>query len=366
MRSARVENLMSTAIYESRPLSRRKRFLFSLIVCSFFIMAFLCLAEVILRKKGFGPWIMPQPYLSIEPAGPYYTPDAKRGYLLRPGELKITLPGPYSFKVTHLSNGLRITHPLNTYSGKPKKEIWIFGCSFTHGWSLDDDQTYPWLLQEKLPDYEVVNFGVEAYSTVQSLLQFRQALEKGQKPALVILAYSSGHDDRNTLTRSWMKIRMPGHRGYVPGSISLPYMRWSPDKQPELLYKPLDYHGVPLLHYSAFANFLDDTYNESLEKTYHSHDVSRVLIEDFASLCKANGIQFVVAGIMPDSATTEMLGYLNRKGIMTVDISVDLGIKENTNLPYDSHPSAIANQQYARKLDLFLCSKSLAGRRCIG
>ncbi|HVS80572.1 MAG TPA: hypothetical protein VHE60_02430 [Pyrinomonadaceae bacterium] len=266
--------------------------------------------------------------------------------------------------MTHLSYGLRITHPLSTYPGKPKKEIWIFGCSLTHGWSLNDEQTYPWLVQEKLPGYEVVNFGVEAYSTVQSLLQLRQALEKGQKPALVILAYGSMHDARNTLSRTWMKIRIPAYSGYVPGSISLPYMRWSPDKQPELLYKPLDYHGVPLLHYSAFANFLDDTYNDSLEKTYHSHEVSRVLIEDFANLCKANGIEFVVAGILSDPATTDMLKYFSAKGIMTVDISVDLGIKENTTLPYDGHPSAIANKEYARKLESFLCGKVINEPLC--
>lgn len=355
---------MSTAIYESRPLSRRKKFLFSLIICSFFITAFLSLAEVILRKEGFKPWIIPQPYVSLEPAGKYFLPDPKLGYLPRPGESKITLPGPYSFTTTHLSNGLRITHPLNTYAAKPKKEIWIFGCSFTHGWSLNDQQTYPWLLQEKLPGYEVVNFGVEGYSTVQSLLQFQQTLEKGQRPALVILAYASMHDWRNTLTRAWMKIRAPA-RGYVPGSISLPYMRWSRDKQPELLYMPLDYHGVPLLRYSALANLLDDTYNDSLENTYHSLEISRVLIEDFASLCNANGTEFVVAGIMPDAVTTEMLEYLSRKGIMTVDISVDLGTWENTNLPYDSHPGARANQQYEQKLKSFLCSKLAKEPACV-
>jgi len=352
---------MTAAVHESRPLFRGKKFLFYLIVYSFFIIAFLFLAEVILRKKGFNPWIMLQPYDRIEPAGNYYMLDAPRGYLLRPGDLTITLAGPYSFKVTHLRNGLRITHPLNTYSAKPEKEVWIFGCSFTHGWSLNDDQTYPWLLQERLPSYEVVNFGVEGYSTLQSLIQFQEGLKNGQRPALVILAYASMHDMRNTLTRTWMKLRTPGP-GYIPDSINLPYMKWSPDKPPEILYKPLNYHGVPLLRYSVFANFLDSRYNDLVERTYHSHDVSRVVIEDFASLCNANGTEFVLAGIYSDPATAEMLEYFSRKGIMTVDISVDLSIKENTNLPYDAHPSAIANQQYARKLDLFLSNKSLVRR----
>lgn len=351
---------MSTTINGPQPLSRKKRFLFALIVCSFFIVAFLFLAETILRKKGFGPWIIQKPYASLEPAGSYLVKDPALGYVGRPGELRVTLPGPYSFRVTHLSNGLRVTHPLNTYSGEPKKEVWIFGCSLTHGWSLNDEQTYPWLLQEKLPGYEVVNFGFEGYSTLQSLIQFRQALEKRQRPALVILAYGSLQDQRNTLTRTWMKLRMTGSVGYTPGSIRLPYMRWSGDKKRELRYLPLDYHGVPMLRYSALANFLDETYNGYLEKTYHSHEVSRALIEDFVNICNTNGIPFVVAGIYSDFTTAEILEYFNRKKVMTVDISVDLNVRENTNLPYDGHPSAIANQQYARKLDLFLCNKLAA------
>jgi hypothetical protein len=266
--------------------------------------------------------------------------------------------------MTHLSNGSRITHPLNTYSANSKQEIWIFGCSFTHGWSLNDEQTYPWLLQEQLPSYEIVNFGVDAYSTVQSLLQFQQGLEKGQKPVLVILAYSSIHDWRNTLERAWMKRRTPGNADYIPGSISLPYMRFSADQKRELKYMPLDYHGLALMHYSALANFLDEKYNDSLVETYHSHEISRALIEDFVSLCKSNEVEFVLAGIYPTPATTEMLEYFNSKGVKTVDISVDLRIRENTNLPYDGHPGATANQQYAQKLESFLCSKLRIGPAC--
>jgi len=37
-------------------------------------------------------------------------------------------------------------------------------------------KTFPWLLQERFPQYEVVNFGLNGYSTVQSLIQLREAL----------------------------------------------------------------------------------------------------------------------------------------------------------------------------------------------
>ena len=148
-----------------------------------------------------------------------------------------------------------------------------------------------------------------------------------------------------------------------PGSISLPYVKWAPGK-PEILYKPLDYRGVPLLHYSAFANYLDDTYNRSVEASYHSHEVSKTLIEEIASVSGSHRVNFVVAGLLNDPATVEMLDHLNRKGITTVDISVDLRIRENNNLPYDEHPSAIANQQYAQKLNTFLCGKIITDPSC--
>ena len=49
-----------------------------------------------------------------------------------------------------------------------------------------------------------------------------------------------------------------------------------------------------------------------------------------------------------------MLEYARSEGIMVTDISVDLRIKENTNLPHDCHPSAFAHEQYAEKLEAFL------------
>lgn len=346
---------MATIIQKPEPLSRRKRVLFSLFIFSFVIVACISLSEIGLRMKGFHPWTVRRlDFIKIEPPGGLHTRHPTLGYMTKPGEFKITLPGPYSFKTTFLANGLRITHPLNTYSEKRRNEIWIFGCSFTQGWTLNDEETYPWLLREELPDYEVVNCGVDGFSTAQSLIQLREALAKGARPALVILSYGSFHDQRNTLTRAWIKQRLTAGAGQAYGSVSLPYARLSKENRPEILYQPLEYHLVPLLRYSTLANLIDDTYNRNLGKTDHSLDVTQALIGELSSLCKANGIEFILAGILSDPATQAMLEHFNKEGVETVDISVDLSRKENTNLPHDGHPSAIANKEYARKLKVFL------------
>jgi len=209
-----------------------------------------------------------------------------------------------------------------------------------------------------------VNFGVSGYGTLQSLIQFREAIKNGARPAAVVLSYASFHDRRNTLARSWMKTRVTNGPSLYLNDVQLPYMKWSENQKPELLYQPIEYHEVPLARYSALANTLDETYNRIVDRTYHSHEVSKAIIEDFAELCKANQIEFMVAGITSDAATAEMLEYCKNRGMTTVDISVDLNIKENTNLPFDNHPSALADQQYAQKLRPVLCAKLIDEPSC--
>ena len=76
-------------------------------------------------------------------------------------------------------------------------EIWILGCSFTHGYGVNDMETYPAQLQELMPGYRVRNFGMDGYGTFQNWMTLRHELAKGQKPALVVLAYGAFHDQRN-------------------------------------------------------------------------------------------------------------------------------------------------------------------------
>ena len=342
---------MNPAGANRNPLSLRKRILFSVFTGLVVIVVIGLLAEAFTRMKGFTPLISTPLILSIEPPGSYFTAHANRGWAHLPGEFKLTVAGPYSFKVTHASNSLRITHPLDAKTSGNKKEIWIFGCSLTHGWRLNDAETYPWLLQQDLPDYEVVNFGVDGYGSVQSLIQLQESLKAGKKPAIVVFAYAWFHDPRNVLTRSWKKALFINNR---LGAVNYPYGRMSADNKLVLCNDPLAYAGFPLLRYSALANLLDEQYDASLEGSYRQHEVSRAVVDEFWNLCKSNGIEFVLAGIYPDPLATEMLQSFNAKGAMTVDISVDMTLPENANMPYDAHPSAVANKQFAQKLKAFL------------
>lgn len=323
------------------------------------LLVFLGAAEAIVRARGYKPWQAENASVSsiqIEPGGKFFQTHPLLGYSHIPGRFAVSVARPPSgsdaatdnqrlrFSVTHLPNGLRVTHPLETYGTRPAPDgdIWIFGCSFTHGWTVNDDQTYPWLLQQQFPTFEVVNFGVSGYGTVHSLIQFREAL-KTQTPKVAVLAYADFHDERNTFARSRRKAVAPWNR---LGPLVQPYARLDQAGALQFFLADVEYPEFPLMRHLALSHFIESTYDELELRRLQSHAVSEALIGEMAALAKQHGIKFVVAkisGSSPLALPGSVSGPL-------VDISVDGTRPENTNLPYDSHPSALAHRHYAQTL----------------
>jgi hypothetical protein len=322
--------------------------LYLFIVLSFFIL----LSEVIFRFKGIKPWQKDDLGIQVTPGGSFFAKHPTLGYTHLSGNFTITLKDGYSFRVTHLLNTLRVTHPLQTYAKNNKnREVWIFGCSFTHGWSLNDQETYPWLLQKKFPQYEVVNFGVSGYGTIHSLIQFQKALSSGKIPEIVILTYASFHDERYIFSRNRRKYIVPWTK---LGPLYQPYARLSQNGKLNYYFDVVGYREFPLMRYSALIHFIEIMYNKYEDLLYQSHQVTKALTLEFARIAHKNNIILVVAGITLDSQTSYLLSFIKENGMMAVDISVDLNNKENTNFPHDNHPSASANKKYADKLEKYL------------
>ena len=328
------------------------------IVLAYFLFLILLLAlfaasaEIILRKMGERPFVVRYPEIVTEPEGRYIIEHDSLGYTNRPGEYKITLPTSYSFTVTHLENNLRATQPVSEYgNGNEKDEIWIFGCSFTYGWSLSDEETFPWLLQQKFPQYEIRNFGVIGFGSVHALIQLQEALKIQKKPKIAVLVYASFHNERNTILRSRKKQLVPYNKG---GTIIQPYARFDGDGKLKYEMTRVDYREFPFMRHSALIHYIEKKYNLYEDLFYHSREVTMAIIDEFAALAEENGVTLIMAGITRDDATAEMLEFANGKGVRTVDISVDPEVKEYTNKPHDPHPSAVANINYSERLEPFL------------
>ena len=310
------------------------------------------------RLLGETPWRPPPLDVRIEPGGSLFERDARLGYRHRAGRYRVT-QGFLRFDLSHDANGLRASHPERP--GDPRRpELWIFGDSLTHGWSVNDAETYPWLVQQRFPDLEVVNFGVSGYGTLHGWLQFEDALAARPTPALVVVAYASFHDDRNTFARERRKILVPWNR---LGPLDQPRARFDAAGELRIEMAEVRYRELPLMRHLAVSHLVERAWNRIEQRRLRGADVTFAILERFAEGSRRAGIAFVVAGITRDEATRAMLERCRAAGWRAVDVSVDLEQPGMRNLPWDPHPSARAQRIYANRLGGYLAREGLSAPR---
>jgi hypothetical protein len=306
--------------------------------------------EITARIIGFRPWNETHQTISITPAGSFYAPDSLLGYRGKPGQFELRLQDSLTFTVTHDAEGWR--QAAAPHDSLP--EIWIFGCSFTHGFGVNDAETYAAKLQAGMPDHHIRNFGMDAYGTLQNWLTLRQLIQRGERPAIVILAYGAFHDQRNTANRYWRKAL---HGQQIAEGLRYPYIRLDEDDSLQTYYQRLEYHPLPLQRHLALLSLIEENWNQSEDKGLRSQYVTEILIQRMANASHRAGAQFVLAGIYRHPETEKILRTFHLEGIHTVDISQNLDDPQLRILPSNGHPNATAHQNMATLLEKYLKDK---------
>jgi hypothetical protein len=97
------------------------------------------------------------------------------------------------------------------------------GDSYTFGQCAEDDETFPAVLEARLPDTEVLNFGVMGYGQDQALLRMRRDGLR-YRPDVVVFGFHSSDMPRNLLRfRDYGKPRFRlGEDGLVLENVPVP------------------------------------------------------------------------------------------------------------------------------------------------
>jgi hypothetical protein len=173
----------------------RLRWLFRVLAVIVSSTIALAAAELAARARGHRPRLPAT--RGLEP--PSHVADPTLGWRPAPGRYQFGpyAPGAAPVTVTIRADGARETGIAGA-EGRP--ELLLIGCSFTMGWAVSDNETFAARVQSQRPDLEVVNHGVGAYGTLQSLMVLEKLLlEEGRRPAWVLYGYFTHHDVRYLL-----------------------------------------------------------------------------------------------------------------------------------------------------------------------
>ena len=298
--------------------------------------------ELVARQLGHGPWRPAAPDVRVVPGGSLFEPHPELGYRHRPGRYRVA-QGELRFVVTHGDDSLRTTGPPGAHERPEDGEIWIFGGSFTHGWGVNDRQTFPWLLQERMPRLHVVNFGVSGYGTLHALIQLEAALARRGPPNLAVIAYASFHDLRNVFARERRKVLVPYNR---LGLIRQPLARLDAEDELQVEMSSATYAEVPLMRYSAAAHMVEKALNRAERSSLRETEVTLEIIERFAAIAGREGFAFVIAGISPSLETRQISRFAAREDggrstSRTISSTADTTIFPGTSIPINRVTSSM-------------------------
>ncbi|KCZ93999.1 hypothetical protein HJO_01450 [Hyphomonas johnsonii MHS-2] len=217
----------------------------------------------------------------------------------------------------------------------------IYGCSFTYGTGLADDETFTALLQALLPDARVHNRGIGGHGTVQNLLQFRTDLREGAVDA-AIFAVISDHKYRNIVHPhrmrqvrgpEWHRIgiehRPTAHRA-ADGTLAI---RYSPFWRPGLMYSDLD-------------GYLPDA-EDILPDDYSINSTTFAVLETAKEMAQSHGVPLLIA--LLDDLDPGFNAGLIQQFPDALDVSTPYD-PVHTFLPADIHPNVEANRLFAERL----------------
>ena len=121
--------------------------------------------------------------------------DPKLGWGNTPGETGNYIRSEFSYPVSNNALGMRDDE---IEAKKPgEKRVAVLGDSFTWGVGTATGERFTEVIEKLDPAFNVLNFGVSGYGTVQQSVQLEQAL--AQDPDAVVVAFCLGNDPLDNL-----------------------------------------------------------------------------------------------------------------------------------------------------------------------
>ena len=237
-------------------------------------------------------WFLPEPARLDQMAvfGALHHPDSLIGWVMSDQPISFRHRftddhGVLQYDVVYsVSGGTRLT----SKSAHNGPALIVAGCSFTFGHGVKDEDSAPWMLQEDLPQYRVINAGVMAYGTDQALLAAERQVQRNPgRTGAVVLGFGDFQIERNRSAQGWLvhvyPFSKPAYRVTASGAEYKGQVRYWPG-------------GALAVHSDLFAHALNTVANRANGIPSHeeARELTAAIIISFARRFQAAGIRFAV------------------------------------------------------------------------
>lgn len=240
------------------------------------------------------------------------------------------------------TDGFRITPGKVALDGRKHLHINFFGCSFTFGEGLQDNQTLPYFAQQDGKDIEVKSYGVSGYGVHQALA----IMQSDRKPTgeINFLLTAPWHADRSACIPS-----------YAAGT---PHYRLAPNGE---LVRDGFCGGNAITKRSALVASLKTPlhYGGTQDQQIALY---LAIIKQMQAISQARGQSFVIGFIKADQdffqgtnwSNEKIMDTLRQDGIKVIDMTLAPTSEQTPMMyflsPLDKHPSMQANKARAELL----------------
>ena len=257
--------------------------------------------------------------------------------------------------LTNLGDGGRLTG----YNNKKEKIIFLGG-SFTKGWAVDDNETFPWLLQKKIKNYKIKNYGVSGYGGVQSFLKLQNIFENQNNIKLVIYGFIPHHEVRNIASGSWMYLLNKASKR-TEGKLSLPYASIK-DKKLKI-HKPKQYLKLPFGNKSALIAKIEKRALKlnSFRRSFHETKISQEIILSMKKISEENKSRFVflILNKIPDEKFIKYKEFFKKNSVDHINCYFPEG--KEYGVEGEGHPNEIGHRLVSECIYDQLSFKDIVG-----
>jgi hypothetical protein len=261
--------------------------------------------------------------------GPLFAANDSLGFTILPGRYKVTehFDGrKHVFDLTVTEAGRRAS----AYAPvKASKRLLITGDSALFGWGVDDEGTIPWLMQSRLPDYEVVNLSLNSYSTIHALLQLQQVVPQIGPDDIVVLEYHPATNAFNVAETAFLRNFLNGYEMQLGDTAQLRAMK--------VPFGKIDAEGGFSVGRIRLSCAVEAPKPECVHAPV-SADVERQVTERAFDAIIALNIRHLLVVLLSGPDDDPVIAHLRSRGLTIADLRTVDGVPDDTDIiPTDLH-----------------------------